>query len=77
MVEQIVEVQCYAGRKAEERPVRFRIGDRDRMVEEIIEQWYGPDDAFYKVCADDGNRYLLRHGVSTDTWSMESVQKSR
>ena len=37
----IVEVQCYAGRKADERPVRFRIGDRDYMVEEIVEQRYG------------------------------------
>src|ERR1039458_688217 len=37
----IVEVQCYAGRKADERPVRFRIGDRDYMVEEIVEQRIG------------------------------------
>jgi len=43
----IVEVQCFAGRKADERPVRFRIGDRDHIIEEIVEQWYGPDDSFY------------------------------
>ena len=73
----IVQVQCYAGRKADERPVRFRIGDLDCMVEEIVEQWYGPDDSFYKVRADDGNMYLLRHHISTGTWSMESVQKVR
>jgi hypothetical protein len=56
----IVEVQCYAGRKADERPVRFRIGDRDHIIEEIVEQWYGPDDSFYRVRADDGKRHLLR-----------------
>ena len=50
----IVQVQCYAGRKADEHPVRFQISDRDYMVEEIIEQWYGPDDSFYRVRADDG-----------------------
>ena len=73
----IVEVQCYAGRKADERPVRFRIGDRDYMVEEIVEQWYGPDDSFYKVCADDRNFYLLRHHTSTGEWSDETTQKLR
>jgi len=70
MMEQIVEVQCYAGRKADERPVRFRVGDRDYIVDEIIEQWYGPDDSFYKVRADDGNVFLLRCRTSTGTWSI-------
>jgi hypothetical protein len=69
-MEQIVQVQCYAGRKADERPVRFRVGDRDYIVEEIIEQWYGPDDSFYKARADDGNVYLLRRRTSTGTWSI-------
>ena len=69
-MEQIVQVQCYAGRKDDERPVRFRVGDRDFIVEEIIEQWYGPDDSFYKARADDGNVYLLRRRTSTGTWSI-------
>ena len=69
-MEQIVQVQCYAGRKDDERPVRFRVGDRDYIVEEIIEQWYGPDDSFYKARADDGNVYLLRRRTSTGMWSM-------
>jgi hypothetical protein len=69
-MEQIVEVQCYAGRKGDERPVRFRVGDRDYIVEEVIEQWYGPDDSFYKARADDGNVYLLRRRTSTGTWSI-------
>jgi hypothetical protein len=72
----IVQVQCYAGRKADERPVRFQIGDRDILVGEIIEQWYGPDDSFYRVVGDDGNLYLLRHGASTGTWSIVSVLRS-
>jgi len=39
-------------------------------VDEIIEQWYGPDDSFYKVRADDGNVFLLRCRTSTGTWSI-------
>ncbi len=30
------------------------------MVEEVLDQWYGPSDVFYKVRADDGNLYILR-----------------
>lgn len=70
----IVQVQCYAGRKADERPVRFRIGERDYLVEEIVEQWYGPEGSFYKVRADDHHLYLLRHQTSTDKWGLESIR---
>jgi hypothetical protein len=42
-----LEVNCYSGRKADERPVRFRLDKRGYTVEEVLDQWYGPDDAFY------------------------------
>jgi len=32
----LVRVQCYAGRKADERPVRFQVGDREYLVEEVL-----------------------------------------
>jgi hypothetical protein len=73
----IVRVQCYAGRKADERPVRFRIGDRDYLVEEIVEQWYGPDATFYKVRADGDHLYLLSLHASTGTWGVELLPSSR
>lgn len=70
-----VQVQCYAGRKADERPVRFTLGEREYMVEEVLDQWYGPDDTFFKVRADDGNLYILRHDASQDEWSLESFRR--
>ena len=60
-----LEVDCYSGRTADERPVRFRLEDCQYMVEEVLDQWYGPQDAFYKVRADDGNLYILRRETST------------
>jgi hypothetical protein len=72
-----IHVECYAGRKADERPVRFRINDRDYMVDEIVEQWYGPDDSFYKLRADDDNVYLLRHHTSTGIWGAELLPSCR
>ena len=55
-----LEVECYAGRKADERPVRFRLDGRQYLVEEVVDQWYGEDCISYKVLADDGNLYILR-----------------
>ena len=71
-----VRVECYAGRKADERPVRFELEGHDYMVEEILDQWYGPDTAFFKVRADDGNRYILRQdrSHSEGEWSLEAFR---
>ena len=72
-----VRVQCYAGRKADERPVRFQLDDHEYLVVEVVDQWYGPEETFFKVCADDGNRYTLRHGHATDEWTLESFRRQR
>ncbi len=70
-----VTVQCHAGRKADERPVRFQLGSLDYVVEEVLDQWYGPDDAFFKLRANDGNLYILRHNTIADDWSLESFRQ--
>ena len=43
------------------------------LVEEIVDQWYGPDDTFFKVQAGHGNLYVLRRRSSTPEgeWSLE------
>jgi hypothetical protein len=69
-----LRVECYAGAKADERPVRFQLGERDYMVEEVLDQWYGPEDSFFKVRTDDGNLYILRRNNSADEWTLESFR---
>jgi hypothetical protein len=69
-----VRVQCYSGAKAEERPVRFELDGREYMVEEIVDQWYGPDHTFFKLRADNGNIYILRHSTKGDVWALESFR---
>jgi hypothetical protein len=72
-----LRVECYSGGKADERPVRFYLGERLYMVEEALDQWYGPGDIFFKIRADDGNLYILRKTTSTDEpeWSLESFRE--
>ncbi len=70
-------MDCYSGRTADKRPVRFRLEDCHYMVEDVFDQWYGPQDGFYKVRADDGNLYILRRETSTPdgTWYLESFRQ--
>src|SRR3977135_3117393 len=72
-----LRVECYSGNKADERPVRFYLGEQLRMVEEILDQWYGLNDIFFKVRADDGNLYILSTGTSNAgrEWSLESFRE--
>ena len=72
-----LEVDCYSGRTAEERPVRFRLDGIRYLVEEVLDRWYGPQDAFYKVRADDGNLYILRRETSTadGSWHLVSFRQ--
>jgi len=74
-----VEVECYAGRKGDERPVRFRLNERGHMVEEVLDSWYGPEHVFFKVRADDGNLYILRHETSVPDgeWELVSFREPR
>jgi hypothetical protein len=71
-----VEVICYSGYKADERPLRFRLGAHDYSVEELLDQWYGPRDVFFKVKAGDGNVYILRRRSTTPEgeWSLEAFR---
>ena len=74
-----LEVDSYSGRKADERPLRFRLDGRPYAVEEVIDQWYDPESISYKVRADDGNFYILRRQTSTPdgTWELVSFRQGR
>ena len=78
-----LRVQCYSGHKADERPVRFELGGRDYLVEEVLDRWHGPDHSFFKVRADDGNLYILRQNThmppqssDEDEWTLVSYRQA-
>ena len=73
-----MRVECYAGYKAEQRPQRFFLRERRFEVCEVLDQWYGPDDFYVRVRADDGNIYILRHSENPnqDLWTLESFRRA-
>jgi hypothetical protein len=68
-----IEVETYSGFKADERPLRFRLGGRWLAVEEVLDRWYGPHAAHFRVRAEDGGVYALRHDQREDRWMLESL----
>jgi hypothetical protein len=71
-----IEVEAYSGHKADERPLRFRLGERWLGVVEVVDRWYDPDAIYFRVRAEDGDLYILRHIELTDVWTLEAFRKA-
>ena len=75
-----LKVECYSGYRADERPLRFAfVGKTDTPqyeVKEVLDQWYGVGFRCFKVRADDGNIYILRHQEDEDCWRLDSFRRT-
>ena len=60
-----LEVDCCSGHEGDERPARFRLDGNEYLVEDVLDQWYGPSDTYFKVRAADGNLYIFRREALT------------
>ena len=77
MKEMKLEVDCYSGRAADERPIRFRLEDCQYMVEEVLDQWSIHRVPFTKSAQMTAIFYILRQQTSTPdgSWHLESFQQ--
>jgi hypothetical protein len=74
MAEQSVRVECYAGYKAEERPVRIVFEAQRLEIAEVEDRWYSPGATYFRVLAEDGDRYVLRHDDAQGVWSLTAYR---
>ena len=72
-----IRVECHAGYRADERPLRFVLGERTHEVLEVEDRWYSPGAAYFRVRSDDGHLYILRHDETTDVWRLEAFRAGR
>ncbi len=70
MPDQVVQVECYSGYKAEERPLKLHLGKCTIEIVEIEDRWYSPGATYFRVRVEDGDRYVLRHEEAQDVWSL-------
>lgn len=65
-----VTVEAYAGYKGEETPRSFTVEGERRKVEEIVDRWYTETSVYFRVRADDQQRYVLRYCLDDDEWEL-------
>ena len=70
-----IQVECYAGTKADETPRRFIREAQPVEVEEVLDRWHQIDSKpewpradYFKVRGADGYEYLLKHDLEADEW---------
>jgi hypothetical protein len=68
--EKRVRVECYAGHKGDERPVRLFLGEEALDVTAVEDRWYSPGATYFRVLVSSGERYVLRHDDAQDVWTM-------
>lgn len=72
-----MRVECYAGHRADERPLRFVFRGRTFEVRELDGRWHTPEASYFRVQADDGNFYVLRHDETQDSWTLDGFRAAR
>ena len=70
-----IQVECYAGAKADETPRLFIWEARPIEVGEVLDRWYQvesqpewPRADYFKVRSLDQTEYLLKHDLESDEW---------
>lgn len=63
-----IKVVAYSGYKANERPLRLTIDNKELEVEQIMDRWSGEDHDFFKCLANNGKVYLVKWDRIRDQW---------
>jgi len=75
-----IQVECYAGTKADESPRRFSWQGGRIEVDEILDRWRQVEDRpgrpraeCFRVRGTDRREYTLRHDLESDEWFVEQA----
>jgi hypothetical protein len=71
-----IRVECYAGYRGEQEPTAFWLGSRRLAVRAIVDRWFAPAQRWFRVDADDGNLYVLRHDDQQGEWDVAAFTRS-
>jgi len=72
-----LEVECYAGHRGEQEPRAFALGSRRVDIAEIVDRWISPLHRYFKVRAEDGDVYILRHDELSHVWTLTMYEAQR
>jgi hypothetical protein len=66
----VLQVECYAGHRGDEKPRMLLIDERKIFVEEVLDSWLGPDHRYFKLKGDDGEVYIIRQDTTSGSWEL-------
>jgi hypothetical protein len=69
-----VEVESRIGAQREQEPLAFFLGERRIGVEQILDRWPSAECTYFKLQAEDGAIYILRHALDAENWEMVLFQ---
>ncbi len=72
-----MRVECYAGYRADQRPIRFILRGHVFEITEVQDQWYSHGAVYFRVRTEDGDYFVLRHDEAQDVWSLDAFRSSR
>jgi hypothetical protein len=74
-----IEVACYSGYKANERPIAFTLQGVRREVQDILDRWYEggsdsrrPATSYFKLRTREGQMFIIRYQSLFDAWSIQT-----
>jgi len=78
-----IQVESYAGHKADETPRRFLWEQQWIEVEEVLDRWHQIDSQpewpradYFKVRGSDHCEYLLKHDLEAEAWFLSRRWRS-
>ena len=65
-----ITVEAYAGYKGEETPRAFTLEGARLLVSEVVARWYTETHSYFRICASDQHRYVLRYDLDNMIWEL-------
>jgi len=70
-----LRVECYAGYRGEQEPLAFWLGKERIGVRGVVDRWFAPSRRWFRVDAEDGNMYVLRHDETSGEWDIAAYRR--
>jgi hypothetical protein len=70
-----IHVECYDGHRGEQTPRAILLGEKRLEIVEVLDQWLAPDHRYFKLRGDDGDIYLVRQDVESQSWELTMFER--
>ena len=70
-----IRVECYAGYRGEQEPRALWLSEQRLEVRAVVDRWFAPGQRWFRVDADDGHLYVLRHDEASGDWEIAGYRR--